>query len=302
MTIMMKTPLFEVYCMHIHGFLHVFIIITVLLAGSAPSYAVSAAVKTQNDYIYSLDHLRNVRIIVENYGNEDQKKQYDDIKIQFNGASEDFYAQNYSSSYQKFYNVKERLAALMENIAAMYISRTQQILDSTSKASFDIIIKYSNSGGLKKYFAKPYNPVEDIKPYKEDEYHFFYDKKTIERYLHGGYKKLQDAKNIMNDPDLQMIKAKKTRTSSNLDFILSKYSDVISTCRLSKQYGIEIHKLLKTHQIGDILRKYNLESAALDPIFDDRIPEEFKVDANDNLKLIHSIEKERLIKNNSVNR
>jgi len=48
--------------------------------------------------------------------------------------------------------------------------------------------------------------------------------------------------------------------------------------------------------VGDILRKYNLSSGALSPIFDDRIPEDFKIDANDNIRLIHSIEKERLTK------
>jgi len=54
--------------------------------------------------------------------------------------------------------------------------------------------------------------------------------------------------------------------------------------------------MVKVHQLDTIQRKYGLESNKLDPIYDDRIPEEFKVDANDNISLVHSIEKARLEK------
>lgn len=264
------------------------------LLASADLYAVSESVKAQNDYIFTLGILREIRIIVDNFGDQEHKNQYEAVKAQFNTASEEFYAQNFTSSCQKFYNVKERLIVLMEAIADNYIKRTQSILDSTSKSSFDIIIKYGNKGGLKRYFTRAYNPVEDIKPYKEEEYHFFHDKETIERYLRHGYRKLEEAKKIFNDSDLAILKNKKKKTSVNLDYIIGRYSIIVTRCRLGKQYGIEIHKLIKSHLIGEILKKYDLTDKALDPIFDDRIPEEYKVDANDNLTLVHSIERERL--------
>ncbi len=265
-----------------------------LLLADTPATAISSAVKAQNDYVYTLDNLRSIRIIIENFGTPEQKSAYEDIKLQFNSASEDFYAQNFSESFQKFFNVKERLIALMETQSDMYIKRTQEILDSTSKSSFDIIIKYGSKGGLKQYFTKPFNPVEDIKPYKEDEYHFFHDKEIIERYIRNGYKNLQEARNILNNEDLKIIKNKKNKTSRNLDYMIDMHGKIITLCRQGKQYGVEIHKMIKAHQIGAILKKYNLSAQSLDPIFDDRIPEEYKVDANDNLKLIYSIEKERL--------
>ncbi len=270
------------------------ILILAIALAPAPGLAVSSAVKSQLDYVFTLNHIRDMRVIVDNFGDEEQKKQFEDIKSAFNRASEEFYAQNFISSYQKFFNLKERLSSFMEGIAAMYIKRSQEILDSTSKASFDILINYGRGGPMAKYFRKPFNPLEDIKPYKEEEYHFFHSRETIERYLRGGYKNLQDARNIIADPDLEMIKAKKNKTSANLNFIISRYSIVIEDCRLAKQYGIEIHKMIKIHQMGEIQRKYNLPGATLEPIFDDRIPEEYKVDANDNIKLIHSVEKERL--------
>ena len=270
------------------------VLIISMLMYSTGVFAVSAAVKSQEDYIFTLDTLREMRVIIENFGTPELKTQHEEIRAQFIRASEEFYAQNYASSHQKFYNVKERLVTLLEAVSGMYIERTKNILDSTQKASFDIIIKYTKKGGILHYFKKPFNPVEDIKPYKEEEYHFFYDRETIERYIHRGYKKLEEAKNTLKEEDLKIIKNKKNKTSPNLDYMIERHQKAISDCRLAKQYGIEIHKLVKSNQVGDILRKYNLSGAALDPIFDDRIPEEYKVDANDNLKLIHAIEKERL--------
>jgi hypothetical protein len=272
------------------------ILLFAIITAPTPGLSVSSAVKSHSDYVFTLNHIRDMRVIVDNFGDEAQKKEFDEIKTIFNSASEDFYAQNFVSSYQKYFNLKERLWVFMENIAAMYIKRSQDILDSTSKASFDILINYGKGGPMTKFFRKPFNPLEDIKPYKEEEYHFFHSRETIERYLRGGYKNLQDARNLVADPDLEVIKKKKNKTSANLDFMIHRYSVAVDNCRLAKQYGIEIHKMIKVHQVGDIQRKYNLPGATLEPVFDDRIPEEFKVDANDNIKLIHSIEKERLSK------
>mgnify|MGYP005853618257 CR=1 FL=1 len=285
-----------------NAFISGLLVLLFIAAHPVPGNTISSAVKSQMDYAFTLNHIRELRVIVENFGDEEQKKQFEEIKSLFNKASEEFYAQNFVPSYQKFYNLKERLSTLMESIADMYITRSQNILDSTSKASFDILINYTKDGPLAKFFRKPFNPLEDIKPYKEEEYHFFHSRETIERYLRGGYKSLQDARNLLADPDLEVLKTKKNKTSANLDFIINRYATAVDNCRLAKQYGIEIHKMIKVHRIGEIQRKYNLVGATLEPIFDDRIPEEFKVDANDNFKLIHSIEKERLIKKSSTQR
>ena len=285
-----------------NAFISALLLILSISAAPTPLIAVSSAVKSQMDYVFTLNHIREIRVIVDNFGDDEQKKQFEDIKSLFNRASEEFYAQNFVSSYEKYYNLKERLSVLMGTIADMYIKRSQDILDSTSKASFDILVNYSKDGPMARYFRKPFNPLEDVKPYKEEEYHFFHSRETIERYLRGGYKNLQDARNLLADPDLEVIKAKKNKTSANLDFRINHYASAVENCRLAKQYGIEIHKMIKVHQIGDIQRKYNLAGATLEPVFDDRIPEEFKVDANDNIKLIYSVEKERLVRKNSDKR
>ncbi len=268
----------------------------IILSNTQNAYSVSAIMKAEHDYSFVLNHLQTIRITIENFGSEEQQKKFKNVKMLFQNATEEFYGQKFISSHQKFFNVKETLNKLMEEIANSYLNRAQEILDSTSKKSFDIIIKYGKNTALAKYFKKPFNPIKDFKAYNEGEYHFFQDKKIIETFLKNGYKKLEKAKKIFNDPDLELLKKKRKRTAQNLDYIMDRYKDVILSCRMAKIYGIEIHKIMKVNQLSEILIKYNLPYQKLDPIFDDRIPENYKVDANDNMNLIHSIEQKRLLK------
>lgn len=265
-----------------------------LISNLKSAEAVSPIQKAENDYKYIMGHLRTIRITIENFGTDELRSDFENIKTLFQGATEEYYARNFVSSYLKYFKVKEDVAELLEKISLIYQERAKEILDSTSRQSFDILIKYSRDTALAKYFAKPYNPVEDIKIYDEEEYHFFHDNEIIESYLKNGYRNLENAKKIINDTDFLLIKQKNKKTSQNLNYLINKYIEVITFCRTAKMYGLEIHKILKINQLGKIMDKYNLTSKGLDPIFDDRIPEEYKVDANDNVDLIHSIELKKL--------
>jgi len=53
---------------------------------TSPLYAVSAAVKSQDDYVYLLRQLRDVQIVVNNFANEDQKKKFTEVKEDFRKA------------------------------------------------------------------------------------------------------------------------------------------------------------------------------------------------------------------------
>jgi hypothetical protein len=172
--------------------------------------------------------------------------------------------------------------------------RTKEILDSISKESFDILIQYGKSSGLAAYFKRPYDPVYDSKPYNPKNYHLFHNKQRIETFLKNGYKKYKDAVDYYNDPEIKILLKKKNLPSKNLNYIIERYMAAISLCREAKQLGIEIYKIgitqheleapeqkpARTHTLGQFV----------DPIYDQRIPDKYKVDANDNLKLIHSIE------------
>jgi len=260
--------------------------------------AVSASVKAANDYKFTIDILRKLRTIVENFPTEEKTKSYEKIKAQFQAAGEDFYGQDFTSSVLKFKALKSDLIVFMELIAKDYLERTKSILDSTSKESFDIIIDFSKDSSFAKYFHKPFDPLNGVQPYTDKythlDYHFFRDRETIERYIKSGYQNYHYSKRLYEDPEIVILKNKKKITSQNMDYIIARYMDVVLFCRQAKQYGIEIHKIRKINELGDIIRKYNLTQEQLTPIFDDRIPKEFKVDAIDNLSLLYTVEQRRL--------
>lgn len=271
-----------------------------------PAYAVSPAVKSQDDYVYLLRQLRDIQVMVNNFANEDQKKKFEEVKDDFRSASIDFYAHNFvyydkdaKKHRIKYYLVKSKLVILLEDLAREYIKRTGNILRSTSKQTFNILVKY-NKGGYSKYFIQPTNPVSVIKEqkiYQPDEYHLYRDKSIIEEYIRRGYKALQDGKQAFNDPEVAILKTKKERRNEDLNFMIGKYYDTIAQCRKAKMLGIEIYKIIHLYNLMAVrttLEKYNIPTGNPEPIFDVRIPEDFKIDANDNLQLIHSHEVKKL--------
>jgi hypothetical protein len=269
----------------------------ILIASGGNVYSLSPAVKSTQDYSLAMFHLRELRIMIDNFGDDALKKRYADIKSQFQDAGENLYGQNFIISATKFKKLKMELISLLEIIDDIYLKRTKEILDSTSKDSFDNLIEYSKNSGLRQYFTRPYDPMKDIKPYDTDKYHLFHDREKIESYLRDGYKKYHAAKNIFEDPETAILRKKTTLTTQNINYIIHSYSRVITLCREAKENGIEIHRVKNINELGKSMLKYNTSHGSIIPIYDDRIPEKYKVDANDNMRLIHSIELKRLGKN-----
>ena len=234
--------------------------------------------------------------MIENFGDEETRNKYAYMKSLFQESGENLYGQNYSYSYEKFRKLKSELIIIMEKIAQSYLDRTKMILDSTAKNSFDIMINYSRRGSMAAYFVRPFDPLRDVKPYDEKDYHLFYNREFIENYMKEGYKKYHRAKNLFNDPEIEVTKNRRNLQSESLNYIIDQYYTVINICRESKQYGVEIYKILNDSKLGDSIIKYNISADRIDPIFDARIPDDYKVDANDNIRLIHSVEMKKLTK------
>ncbi len=277
-------------------------IFSLLILMPALLFAISASVKAEKDYRFTLNTLRKMKIMVLNFSNEDITNEYDSIQEKFKKASKSYYGQNFTESVQQFKTVKMDLIDLLEKLGQNYLDRTKEILDSTSADSFDILIKYSKHSGTIAYFRKPFNPLYDVKPYNEKNYHLYHDKTRIEKFLRNGYQKYQKAKDVFEDPEIEYLKNHKRISANNINFIISRYLDVVQLCREAKQYGIEIYKIgIKTAPDDEPLNRQRLyqkfdPGQAVDPIFDNRIPDEYKVDANDNRHLIHELEKKRLEK------
>ncbi len=265
---------------------------TVLYGGQL--YAISAAVRSYQDYTLTLGTLRNMQIMVENFGDEQLRKKHAEIKTMFQDASETQYSQNFTSSELKFKKLKTELIKILEAVDDIYLKRTKMILDSTSKESFDVLLEYGKEGGMAKYLGKPFDPLKDKKTIDPSMYHLFHDRGKITTYLREGYKKYEKAMSLFNDPDIAYLKKKANPTSQSVNLILTSLAEVVYLCREAKQNGIEIMKILYMKEEGKSLVKYKITHGSIIPIFDDRIPEKYKVDANDNLRLIHSVEQKRL--------
>ncbi|MCP4137114.1 MAG: hypothetical protein GY754_39460 [bacterium] len=261
-------------------------------------YPRSETVKSYEDYRLVLDALRKLKIMIENFPNDENTAQYKKLKADFKKAGIIYYGQHFIKAHKNFVKIKGDMVILLEKVSNEYIEATKSLLNSTSKEAFEIMINFSKHSTYATYFYKPYDPMVGLKPYSEKfnetHYHYFRDREKIERYIKNGYKNLEIAKNRFNDPEIKYLKERKNRTSKHLDIIISNYLAVIKSCRLAKQLGIEIHKIRNVHKLGDILKKYRLNFKEITPIFDDRIPPEFKKDAIDNQRLLYRLEQKRM--------
>jgi hypothetical protein len=277
------------------------IIISSFFFISINAYSVSTYEKTKKQYRFILSTLRKLDTMVQNFPEDGMKDDFAEIKKKFQFAGEEYFGMNYTSSYEKFKTINTDLGQMLEKFSKKYLKRAKAILDSTSKGSFDILIEFGRDSAYIPYFRKPFDPIRGVKPYNENftvrDYHLFFHREMISSYIELGYKNYHKANKMFLDEELDYLKKKKAKTIKILNFIGKRYMNIIQICRDAKQYGIEIHKLRNIHQFGDILTKYNLTSRTLSSIFDDRIPEEYKVDAIDNEKLLFPVEKAKFKKN-----
>lgn len=275
------------------------IILSLIIFIPLEAFSISAASRSNKDYRFSMETLREAKTMVENFQTDEILNKYKELQDAFKEASLDYFGRNYDSSSVKFYNFKLELMKLMENIADIYLERTKNLLAATTEDNgvIDIFIDYSKTGGYSRYFNRSFDPLVDVKPYNEDftakDFHLYYEKASIESYLHGAYFNYQEAIRVRNDPVIEYIKSRKKIKSDSIDYVITRYVGSVLLCRTAKKQGLEIYKIKNYHDEGVILDKYSLRKSQLTPIFDDRIPEKFKVDAVDNLKLLYKVETER---------
>lgn len=275
------------------------ILLSLIILIPLEAFSISSAARSSKDYRFSMETFRETKSMVENFQSDDVLNKYKELQKAFQEASLDFFGRNYDASSTKFYNLKIELMNLMANVADIYLERTKTLLAATTEDNgvIDIFIDYSKTGGYARYFNRSFDPLFDVKPYNEDftakDFHLYYEKGSIERYLHGAYFNYQEAIRIKNDPIIDYIKSRKKINSDSIDYVISRYIDSVTRCRTAKQLGLEIYKIKNYHDEGNILDKYNLRKSQLTPIFDDRVPEKFKVDAVDNVKLLYKVEIER---------
>lgn len=260
------------------------------------AFAISAAVRSGKDYAYTTYVLREMKPMMINFDSDENKKMQESLMKNFEEATLEYYGTNYDSSSTKYFNLKLEIIKALEKVCTMYIDRTKEILTATSidNSTVETFITYNKHSGYASYFNKPFDPQLDVKPYSEKftsrDFHFFYDSQKVETYLRNGHFNYNEAKRFFNDPEIAFIKTRKRLKSEQLNYIIDKYIGAIEFCRNAKQSALEIYKIKNEFNTGFIQDKYHLRKDQITPIFDDRLPEKFKVDAIDNVKLLYPVE------------
>ncbi|HOP63026.1 MAG TPA: hypothetical protein PK906_06620 [Spirochaetota bacterium] len=271
------------------------IIIAILLTATS-AYPISVAERSSKDYYYTTKILRELKPMIANFKNDSNQKMMESITKNYEDASLQYYGQNFDDSSAKFYNLKLEIMKLMEELSALYLTRTNELLKSTieDNKSIEIFLELDRRNGYASYFNKPFDPLKDVMPYDEKftakDYHFYFDASKIERYLKNGFYYYHEAKRVHEGEDIKFIKSRKRIKTGNIDYVINKYMNVIIMCRIAKESALEIYRVKNQHNAGNILDKYQIRKDQLTPIFDDRIPEKFKVDAVDNVKLLYTVE------------
>ena len=256
-------------------------------------YARSAIAQSGIDHRFTFGVLREMDSMMINFQTDDRKKDHDLLKKNFEEATLEYYGQNYNVSVTKFYNLKLEIMRVLEQLCTDYMDRTKEILAASTADNkvFDIFVNYSKQGSYYAYFRKPFDPLYDITPYREEfrreDFHFFWNIKKVGDYLKYGHYYHFEAKRAFNDYEVAFFKSKKKMETGELDYIIEKYINVIRNCRQAKLLAIEIYKLKNKHEAIYYQDKYNLRKSQFTPIFDDRIPEKFMIDAVDNAKLLY---------------
>ncbi len=269
----------------------------ILIYNSA--FAISSAVRSSKDYQYTTYVLREMKPMMINFETEENKKMQENLIKNFEEATLEYFGTNYDSSSSKYFNLKLEIIKSLEKVCTMYIARTKEILTATSADNnmVETFITYNKHSGYAAYFTKPFDPQLDVKPYSEkfpsQDYHFFYDAPKVQTYLRDGHFNYNEAVKSFNDPHITFLKGRKKLKSEQLNYIIDKYIGAIEYCRNAKQSALEIYKIKNEFNTGFIQDKYHLRKDQITPIFDDRLPEKFKVDAIDNVKLLYPVELEK---------
>ncbi len=302
------------------------VIVVSMFAISVPSYALSNATRSGEDYVFTMDAVRKIETMVSNFGTDEIKFKYGEISAKLRDASELHYGQEFYHSTTQFRKLKSHIIDLLQNLSNEYLMRSKLMLDTTSKQAFDIVVKYNRKSARASFIGKPIDPIREKemkdkstdpkkqgKPEDDDddylekteqvddltvkpeEYSYFYEREKIENRLKIGYQKYQKAKKLFEDPEIEFLMKKQTKISdNNIDYIISQYLNVITLCREAKENVVEIHKIMRQHKLSRSLSLYGITQSTIRPVYDLRIPKKYRIDANDNRNMVHSLEIKKL--------
>ncbi|MDH5717199.1 MAG: hypothetical protein OEZ22_06140 [Spirochaetia bacterium] len=267
----------------------------IFTASISQLHAISAAEKAREKRVELMDAIVFLNTAVTNFGTGEQKNQYDEFKSKSSKALAFYFEENYSEAYKQFLEVQLDIEKLLENLSSQYIERSEKMMSELVTEVMDINIEYDKRGEYVTQTLKNKEPNLQ-RTYDHVNYHLTYDKRPMTFSIDYGYKDLGTAKKVRQraiDIEKHLEEGQKLTPRHRKERI-EKYIATIKICRKAKDKALNIHRLNNRNDIYSVQTQYKdnpyMVEKKLDPVFDTRIPDEYKIDANDNLNRIHEKE------------
>jgi len=272
------------------------------LSGSILAEPVSLKAKKKKSELMTA--LIYINIPILNFAHENKKDKwyetYNDLQEQYNIALEDYLERNYLESYRRFLSIEIEIEKLFSKISQFYIDRTGEMLKNSARNVIRLNIRYNKKSEIIRRFLTNTEPGFVTSSYDPKAFHYSYDVKTIMNNLELGYRKLGQAKKerqraLKLEKYLDLDKNNKLNIPSSMrrERIIS-YMNVINLSRKSKKNALYIFQLLRKYEAycmqTNFRENYYYIEKKLDPVFDYRIPPEYRRDASDVISAVYKIE------------
>jgi hypothetical protein len=271
--------------------------VAVMTLVNTTAYAISAAEKAREKIEEDRQYIYALEIPIRNFGSTEQKNDYNATKSQYMVGLGYYMQANFVNAYKELLEAQVKLDKLYEKVSMDYLERTTTILQELVKNMVEIDIEFNKESDLvRRYKTDRQAPKEKVY-YDPKRFHLVYDKKVISRNVTMGFKRLGEAKNIREEA--VTIKDKKYEEGQTVDpgiyrYRLASYLNVIDLCREAKKNAFQTYQLINRNEIYPIQTQFRgnrfAHESNLLPVFDPRIPDNYKVDASDALNLVHEDE------------
>ena len=244
---------------------------------------------------YNFNYLLFLDVPLQNFGTEEEKKQYTDIKNEYARATGLFYERRYLEAYRVYVPVLENIEKLYERLSLSYIDRTYGLLQNSLTALVEVGIKYDKRSYTVENILTDIEVPYEKPHYDPKEFHFTYDKEIMVRNLDRSYLYIAYATEIRRRGIiLENVLEKDRVLSPEVRLVrVDNYKRSIEFTRQAKVNAIYIYQLINTNKMLDT-HEYSsnpyFNEKNLAPVFDKRIPDEYKLDANDSLNRVHKDE------------
>lgn len=286
-------------------------------------FAESPAEKAKAKRSETLKDLVFIDIPIRNFGDDDKKNRYNEIKKKYSVALGFFFEENYVESYRSFLDAQTELDKLYEEMSAAYIDRTSAILQDALQQVVEVELKYAPNTEFVQRFLRDREAPKEKPLYDPKDFHLVYDKYAIIDALNKGYELLgisrrasieaQEVEKVFepqlesDDPAIKNMRIE-NRDPKVRRIRLDTYKKVIENCRQAKLNALYVFQLLHRNRMylvqkgefsseapydakqGEFNQNYYVREKKLDPIFDPRIPDKYKIDGSDSLNRWHDEE------------